>query len=160
MHTSLQWLRQNINQGLHSQKTLHSSPSQVSYGVSIVSILEKTEHVIMEPHSMWVKWTSTNPRLNTSMYKELFMEHFIMTLKHFVQSRSRWQQPYHPQMYPISQQSSAHRIPAYDHFLKWTLSDNHQTPYTFRCKIRKFLSENFDFYPQIRCISWTLPKCT
>ena len=45
MRTSLEWLRQKIDQGLHSQKTLHTSPSRVSYGVSIVSILEKTDHI-------------------------------------------------------------------------------------------------------------------
>ena len=28
MHTSLQWLRQNIDQGLHSQKTPHISPTR------------------------------------------------------------------------------------------------------------------------------------
>ena len=38
MQTSLQWLSQNINQGLQSQKTLHISPSQGSYVVSNVSI--------------------------------------------------------------------------------------------------------------------------
>ena len=47
MHTSLLWLRQNINQGLHSQKTPHNSPSRVSYGMSIVNIFEKTDRVIM-----------------------------------------------------------------------------------------------------------------
>ena len=45
-------------------------------------------------------------------------------------------------------------------WVKWTLSDNHQTPYTFLCKIRKFLSENFYFYPYIRYIQWILPLCT
>ena len=42
MHPSLQWPRQNINQGLHSQNTPHTSPSRASYGLSIVSIFQKT----------------------------------------------------------------------------------------------------------------------
>ena len=45
----LQWLRQNINQRLYSQQTLHISPSRASYGVSIVSILEKTDHIMTAP---------------------------------------------------------------------------------------------------------------
>ena len=40
-HSPLHWPTQNINQTLDSQKTLHSSPSRASYGVSIVNILEK-----------------------------------------------------------------------------------------------------------------------
>ena len=35
LNTPLQWLRQNINQSLPSQKTPHNSPSRASYGVSI-----------------------------------------------------------------------------------------------------------------------------
>ena len=50
MHQSLQWPRQNFNQGLHSHKTPHISPSGASYEVSIVSILEKTVRYIMTPH--------------------------------------------------------------------------------------------------------------
>ena len=41
--------RQNMNLTLNSQKTTHISPSRASYGVSIVSILEKIGHAIMEP---------------------------------------------------------------------------------------------------------------
>ena len=40
-YTVLQWLMQNIKQGLYSQKTPHTSPSWVSYGVSIVRIWRK-----------------------------------------------------------------------------------------------------------------------
>ena len=36
----------NLLQSVNLQKTLHSSPSQVSYGVSVVNILEKNEHVM------------------------------------------------------------------------------------------------------------------
>ena len=36
-----------------SQKTPHTSPSRVSYGVSIVRILEKIDCVIMAPHCTW-----------------------------------------------------------------------------------------------------------
>ena len=50
MHTSLQWPRQNITQGWYSQKTPHSSPMRVKYGVYIVSILEETDRVITAPH--------------------------------------------------------------------------------------------------------------
>ena len=52
LQTSLQWLRQKVNQNLHSQKTPHTSPSQVSYGVPIVRILNKNDPMIMAPH--WI----------------------------------------------------------------------------------------------------------
>ena len=48
-HSPLNWPTQNINQTLDSQKTLHSSPSRASYGVSIVNILEKIDRVITAP---------------------------------------------------------------------------------------------------------------
>ena len=50
MHTSLQWARQNLNQGLQSQKTPHISASRASHGIAIVSIFKKTDRVIMTPH--------------------------------------------------------------------------------------------------------------
>ena len=43
LHTSLQEVRQNINQRLNPQKTLHTSPWRASYGVSFVNILEKID---------------------------------------------------------------------------------------------------------------------
>ena len=46
----MQWPRQSINQGLHSQKTPHISPSRVSYGVFIADILEIIGRVITTPH--------------------------------------------------------------------------------------------------------------
>ena len=49
-HSALQWQQQNINQNLNSPKTPHSSPSWVSYGVSVVSILEKIDSVMIAPH--------------------------------------------------------------------------------------------------------------
>ena len=33
LHISLRWLRQNINQGLHSQEAPHISPSRANYGM-------------------------------------------------------------------------------------------------------------------------------
>ena len=48
--TSLRWLTQDINQSLDSRKTLHTSPSQASYGVSIVRMLKKIDCVITAPH--------------------------------------------------------------------------------------------------------------
>ena len=50
MHPLLQWERQNINQGLHSQNTPHISPSQASYGVSIVNISGENDRVITAPY--------------------------------------------------------------------------------------------------------------
>ena len=41
LHMALQWLRQNINKGLTSQKTPHTSPSWTSYGISFSSSLKK-----------------------------------------------------------------------------------------------------------------------
>ena len=56
MHTSLQWPRQNINQSLHSQKTPHLSPSQVSYRVSLVRILENIDHVMTDHTVQFKMW--------------------------------------------------------------------------------------------------------
>ena len=43
-------MKQKIKQSLNSQKTSHSSPSQASYGMSIVRILEKADRVITAQH--------------------------------------------------------------------------------------------------------------
>ena len=43
-----------MNQILESQQTPHNLLSQASYGVFIVRILEKIDHVIMAPHSIFV----------------------------------------------------------------------------------------------------------
>ena len=48
--TAKQWKTQNTDQTLNSQQTPHSSPFQVSYGMSTVSILEKMYHVVMALH--------------------------------------------------------------------------------------------------------------
>ena len=53
LHTALQWLRHYINLSLNSQKTPHILPIRASYRVSIVSILEKTDHVITAPHCIY-----------------------------------------------------------------------------------------------------------
>ena len=44
LYTSLNWLRQNINQSMNPQKTM---PWWLSYGVCFVGILEKIDHAIM-----------------------------------------------------------------------------------------------------------------
>ena len=41
-----------MNQTLESQQTPHISPSRVSYGVSLVRILETIDHIIMAPLSI------------------------------------------------------------------------------------------------------------
>ena len=56
LHTSLQELRQNINQRLSPKKTPHTLPWRVSYGVSFMNLLEKIDHVIMAMH--WSLWNS------------------------------------------------------------------------------------------------------
>ena len=45
-NTVMLWWLQNINQTLDSQQTPHSSPSWASYGMSVVRIREKINHVI------------------------------------------------------------------------------------------------------------------
>ena len=50
VHTSLPWLRQNVNQAMLSQKTHHISPSQMSYGMSVIRIWEKIDQVLMAQH--------------------------------------------------------------------------------------------------------------
>ena len=46
LHTSLQWLRQNINRSLNS-------PLWMSYGMYFARIWEKIDHVITAPHCLW-----------------------------------------------------------------------------------------------------------
>ena len=53
LDASLQWQMQNINQAMSPQKTPHTSPWRVSYGVSFVRMVEKIDHVIMVPHCIW-----------------------------------------------------------------------------------------------------------
>ena len=36
----------------NSQQPPHTSPSQASYGVSIMTILEKIDHILTAPHCM------------------------------------------------------------------------------------------------------------
>ena len=48
--TALRWQQQNINQTSTSQQTPHTSPSQASYGVSIMRILKKIDCVITALH--------------------------------------------------------------------------------------------------------------
>ena len=50
LQREIQWLWQNTNQSLYSQRTPHISPSWASYGVSIVRILEKIDQIIMTMH--------------------------------------------------------------------------------------------------------------
>ena len=50
LHTTLPKLRQNISHSLYSYQTPHTSPSWVSNGVSVVEILEITNHIIMAPN--------------------------------------------------------------------------------------------------------------
>ena len=50
LHTSLQELRQNINQMLNTHKTRHTSPWWASYGVSVVKSFDKIDHAIMALH--------------------------------------------------------------------------------------------------------------
>ena len=64
LHMVLQWLRQNMHQSLYSQKTHHTSPLQVSYGVSFVRIWVKIDCVIRAPHCPWhFNYWSTQPSL-------------------------------------------------------------------------------------------------
>ena len=49
-HIDMYWSKQNINQSLNSQKTLHSLASRASYEVSIVRIWEKTDRAKMTPY--------------------------------------------------------------------------------------------------------------
>ena len=50
LHISLQWRGQNINQILNLQKTHHTSPWRVSYGVSSTRVVDKIDRVITAPH--------------------------------------------------------------------------------------------------------------
>ena len=59
-HTLLHWLKQNIKQYFDPQKTLHSSTSRASYGVSIVRIWGKNDRVIAALHCIiWKKLSTT-----------------------------------------------------------------------------------------------------
>ena len=54
LHTSLQELRQNINQRLNPQKTPHTLPWRASYGVSFANILEKIDRALTAPQCTWI----------------------------------------------------------------------------------------------------------
>ena len=41
LNTAIQWLTYNLDETLNSQQTPHTSHSQMNYGMSILSILEK-----------------------------------------------------------------------------------------------------------------------
>ena len=56
LHTGLWKQRQKVNQILESQQTSHISPSRASYGVSLVKIVDKIDHVITAPHCIWILW--------------------------------------------------------------------------------------------------------
>ena len=43
---------ENLGQTMYSQKTPHSLPSRASYGVSVVTILYRIDHVRMEPYCL------------------------------------------------------------------------------------------------------------
>ena len=47
-----QWLKQNLNQNLITQKTQHTSPSRTSYGVSFAKIWEKFDPIMIALHYM------------------------------------------------------------------------------------------------------------
>ena len=52
LHTAPCWLKQNLIQSLNSQKTPHTSPSQASYGVYVLMILQRHLTVV---HSWYLK---------------------------------------------------------------------------------------------------------
>ena len=52
LHRALRWQQQNLNQTLNSQETPSTSPSCMSYGASVVRILEKINQVIRPLHCM------------------------------------------------------------------------------------------------------------
>ena len=57
IHTSLQeLLRQNINHRRNPQKTPHTSPWRVSYGVSFINFLEKIENTPLYMGQVTVNW--------------------------------------------------------------------------------------------------------
>ena len=56
LHTSLQWMEQNINQRSNLQKRHHSSPVRASYGVSLWEFGEKIDHIITTPHCTKFAW--------------------------------------------------------------------------------------------------------
>ena len=47
------FFRSTVNDNLNSQKTPHTSPVWVRYGVSIVNTWVKTDHVLMALHCTW-----------------------------------------------------------------------------------------------------------
>ena len=64
---------------LKSQKTPHTSPYQMSYGLSFVIILQKIDHVIKAPHCIIVP-NRTNPSAGTMLMVVLAMFHSMFLL--------------------------------------------------------------------------------
>ena len=88
-HTSLHWLTSNINKSLESQKKLHTSSSQVSYGMSIVRNLEKINHVLMALYCIQVMpspghYICSRERLLLSQYSPILVCSVIKSSRIFV----------------------------------------------------------------------------
>ena len=93
----LKWL--NVDQVLNSQKTPHSSPWQVSYGVSLVTTLEKIYHILMRLNHikyhrelipkllssliLWLISISLHPTQHYSR-KPITIHHFMWIYNNFI----------------------------------------------------------------------------
>ena len=64
----MQWLRQNVNETLNPQKTPHTLPLRVSYGVSLVLKLDKIDCIIMAPHCISLQATVVFGALSLNFY--------------------------------------------------------------------------------------------
>ena len=53
LYTTLQLLKHYINHGWYSQKALHTSHWQASYGMSIMRIFKKIYHIIKALHCIY-----------------------------------------------------------------------------------------------------------
>ena len=89
-YTVLQWLMWNINQTSYSQKTPHTSPSQVSYWMSIVKILENIDRIITAPHCITItdcaitiilqlSYIGVSMSIQTPSYNTNYRRSFIQT---------------------------------------------------------------------------------
>ena len=90
-HPTLQWLRQNNNQGWHSQNTHHISTSRASYGVFIVTISKKIDNVITAPWChLLLSMVSSSLNTNTSWQWNMKAANFSYAYMHCPTSMSGW----------------------------------------------------------------------
>ena len=122
-HTSLHWLTSNINKSLESQKKLHTSSSQASYGMSIVRNLEKINHVLMALYCIQVMpspghYNCSRERLLLSQYSPILVCSVIKSSRIFVSMFASF--------IATIWKKTRHRMASFHYFITWKYFRNNR----------------------------------